>query len=139
MPPRSGRARGAQVDRQQRSRKEKRMAREPGPIRGARAASPQRRGSERDVERGLHTAVRSAEIGAAGMVEVLRSVAVGAVTAVRDVGSEIGVTAVQAIRGTVRGGAEIGGDIKAIAADAVKGAVTTAGDLVADVRGMVRP
>jgi hypothetical protein len=98
----------------------KRRARQ-GTKRVARAA-PAHRNANR-MERGVRTTITAGEIITTGVVNLVRTTLVSSVAGVRDVGGEIGVTAISAVRSAIKAGTEIGGDLGAVVKQALKGTV----------------
>jgi hypothetical protein len=112
----------------------KRGARQ-GTKRVARAA-PAHRNANR-MERGVRTTITAGEIITTGVVNLVRTTLVSSVAGVRDVGGEIGVTAISAVRSAIRAGTEIGGDLDAVVKQALKGTVQATTQIGGDVGSVV--
>ncbi|MGH7324928.1 MAG: hypothetical protein ACREJ9_09800 [Candidatus Rokuibacteriota bacterium] len=85
------------------------------------------------VQRAIQTTMSSGEAISVGVVNLVRSTLVAAVSGVQDVGKEVGATAVAAVRGSIRAMNEIGGDLVTVAEHAVKATMGAAGEIAHEV------
>jgi len=82
--------------------------------------------------------MRKVEALSVGAVNVLPGTVVSALRGMQEIGTEVGSTAVNAVRGSIRAAEVIGGDLGRVARNMVGGAVTASRDVRGDVTRIAR-
>jgi hypothetical protein len=90
------------------------------------------------VQRAIRGTITGGEVISVGVLNLVRNTLVTAVSGARDVGSELGLTAVATVRGTIRAAYSIGGDLGMVAESAARGAVRAAAEVGGDVGAVAR-
>src|SRR5262245_38894661 len=75
------------------------------------------------LARTVQQAITVSEIVSVGVLNLVRSTLVTALSGARDVGGELGGAATTAVRGSIRAAAEVGGDLGTVAKQAIKGTI----------------
>src|SRR5262249_6722580 len=83
-------------------------------------------------------AITSAEIIATGVLNLVRNTLVTTLSGARDVGGEVAVAAVAAVRGAIKAVEDIGGDLGSVAKQAIKGTVRAAEEIGGDLGAVTR-
>jgi len=85
------------------------------------------------LARAVQQAITISEIVSVGVLNLVRSTLVTALSGARDVGGELGGAATTAVRGSIRAAAEVGGDLGAVAKQAIKGTIHATQDIGGDL------
>ena len=85
------------------------------------------------VSQAVREAITISEIVSVGVLNLVRSTLVAAISGVRDVGAEVGVAATMAVRGSIRAAADVGGDLGTVAKQAIKGIVEATQEVGGDL------
>jgi len=90
------------------------------------------------VERAIAAALNGGETLSVGVLNLVRNTLVTALAGARDVGGEIGVSAVSAVRGAIRAAEAIGADLGAVAKHAIQGTIEAAEAIGGELGGVAR-
>jgi hypothetical protein len=97
-----------------------------------------KRGTPGQVQRAVAVAIAGGEAFSAGVVTLVRNTLVTATSGARDVGTEIGLLGVAAVRGSIRAAYEIGGDLGLVTKGSMKGTLHAAEEIGSDLGEMAR-
>src|SRR5262245_39635994 len=95
-------------------------------------------GTPSRVEAVIQTAISSGEIVSIGVLNLVRSTLVAVLSGAREVGAEIAIAGVAAVRGAIRAAADIGGDVGLVAKQAVRGSIQAADEIGGDLGHVAR-
>lgn len=90
------------------------------------------------VQRAIQRAINSGEIIAVGVLNLVKRTIVTALAGAQDVGAELGVATVAAMRGSIKAAYEIGGDLGTVAREAIRGTITAAEEIGGDLGGVAK-
>src|SRR5262249_41229455 len=90
------------------------------------------------AQRAIRGAITASEIIWVGVLNLVRTTLVTALSGARDVGGEAGATALGAVRGAVKAAFVIGGDLGVVAKHAIKGTVQAAEEIGEDLGRVVK-
>src|SRR5262245_52268979 len=85
------------------------------------------------VERAVATAIARGEMVSVGVVHLVKNALVAGLSGVRNVGTDVGVVSVAAVRGSVRAAHELGSDLGMVAKGAIKGSLHAAEEIGGDL------
>jgi hypothetical protein len=105
---------------------------------GAESASSSAGAETSRVPRAVRSAINSGEIISVGVLNLVKNTLVAALGGARDVGEELGSTALTVVRGSIKAAHAIGGDLGAVVKHAIKGTIEAAEEIGGELGGAAR-
>jgi hypothetical protein len=105
----------------------------------AQMASTSARGDDANgVPGAVRTAISSGEIISVGVLNLVKNTLIAALGGARDVGGELGSTAITVVRGSIKAAHAIGGDLGTVVKHAIKGTIEAAEEIGGELGGAAR-